>query len=100
MGILDMFKKPFPRANAEEVSRLMEELIRIGIQEDYLSEIPGRGFNSQCRHIRAREIGKRFNELGGPEMMSWAYGWVRKKAGKIPASHLEFAWNDIGDWQP
>ena len=100
MSILDLFVKPYPQANAQEVSRLLEELVRIGIQDDYLSEFPGRGFNGQCRHIRAREIGNRFQEIGGNDLMSWAFRKVRKQAGKIPASHLEYAWKDIGTWQP
>jgi hypothetical protein len=100
MSLVELFKKPYPQANAQEVKRLLEELIRIGIQDDYLSEFPGRGFNAQCRHIRAREIGSRFFEIGRKELMSWAYRQVRKQAGKTPASHLEYAWKDIGDWQP
>jgi len=33
-------------------------------------------------------------------LMQWAYAKVRKKAGKIPASHLEYTWQDVGHWQP
>lgn len=96
-----LFKpKPYSSADGKEVDSLMEELVRIGIKEDYLSETPGRGYNGQCRHIRTREIGKRLHEIGGNDLMSWAYGIVRKKAGKTPASHLEYAWIDIGSWQP
>ena len=96
-----LFKsRPYSPSESKEVTSLMDELIRIGIKEDYLSENPGYGYNSQCRHIRTREIGKRLNEIGGNELMSWAFAMVRKKAGKLPASHLEYAWNDIGDWQP
>jgi len=95
-----LFKpKPYSSTDSIEVDRLVEELIRIGIKEDYLSETPGRGYNGQCRHIRTREIGKRLNEIGGSDLMSWTYGKVRKKAGKTPASHLEYAWTDIGEWQ-
>lgn len=100
MSILDLFVKPYPSENAEEVSRLLSELIRIGLQDDYLSERPGMGFNAQCRHIRAREIGTRFHQIGGNGLMTWGYKKVRKNAGKIPASHLEYAWKDISDWQP
>ena len=101
MALFDFLKpKPYPREKAQEVDRLLNELIRIGIEEDYLSEFPGRGFNAQSRHIRAREIGKRFHEIGGNDMLSYAWDQVRKKAGKVPASHLEYAWNDIGGWQP
>ena len=100
MSFLDIFKKPYPRENAAEVESLTEELIRIGIQDDYLSERPGYGFNGQCRHIRARAIGTQLQQVGGNDLMSWAYRKVRKQAGKILASHLEYAWKDIGDWQP
>lgn len=100
MSFLDIFKKPYPQENSDEISRLLEELIRIGRQDDYLSERPGRGFNGQCRHIRAREIGTRFRQVGGNDLMSWAYRKVRKQAGKELSSHLEYAWRDIGDWQP
>lgn len=96
-----LFKpRPYSAADGKEVAALLDELIKIGIKEDYLSEIPGYGYNSQCRHIRTHEIGKRLNEIGGSNLMSWAFTRVRKKAGKVPASHLEYAWNDIGGWQP
>ena len=92
--------KPFTNADSKEVFLLLDELVRIGIKEDYLSETPGRGYNAQCRHIRTREIGKRFHDIGGDALMTWAYAKVRKAAGKVPASHLEYAWSDIGTWQP
>jgi hypothetical protein len=82
MAFLEFLKKPYPQSNAQEVKRLLDELVRIGIQEDYLSEFPGRGFNAQCRNIRAREIGIRMGEIGGNELMSWAFRRVRKQAGK------------------
>jgi hypothetical protein len=44
-------------------------------------------------------IGKRLDEIGGNELMKWAYGRVQKKAGVVPASHLEYAWQDVGQWQ-
>ncbi|MBP9676365.1 MAG: hypothetical protein KBD67_06455 [Anaerolineaceae bacterium] len=92
--------KPFTNADTREVHLLLDELVRIGIKEDYLSEFPGRGYNAQCRHIRTREIGQRFHEIGGDALMSWSYDKVRKAAGKVAASHLEFAWSEIGTWQP
>lgn len=92
--------RPYASTHSKEVVSLMDELIRIGMKEDYLSENPGYGYNGQCRHIRTRKIGKRLNEIGGNALMSWAFARVRKKAGKIPASHLEYAWTDIGGWQP
>ncbi len=88
----------YPAKDKHEVDRLVNELITIGIKEDFLSEHPGAGFNIQCRHVRAREIGKRLSEIGGLKLMNYAYDRVKKKAGKIPASHLEYAWESVGEW--
>jgi hypothetical protein len=84
----------------EEVERLLVELIDIGRKEDFLSEHPGGSFNSHCHHIRARAIGKRLNDVGGMALMQMARGRVRKKLGANLASHLDYAWNEIGDWKP
>ncbi len=102
MGFLDSLfaPKPYPSQNAKEVQDLLAELITIGIKEDYLSEYPGPGYNGQCRHVRARMIGKRLDEIGGNALMQWAYYKVQKKAGKTPASHLEYAWRDVGHFEP
>ena len=101
MGFLDALfgSKLFPSEMAAEVQALVDELITIGIKEDYLSEIPGMGYNAQCRHVRTREIGKRLDEIGGNALMLWAFEKVKKKAGKTPASHLEFAWHEVGHWE-
>ena len=100
MGFLtDLFgPKPFPAHAKQDVDKLLSELIRIGATDDYLSERPGPPFNLQCRHIRARDIGKRFHEIGGLPMMEYAHKIVRKKLGMKLVSHLEYAWSDIGDW--
>ena len=101
MGLLDVIfgSRPFPAGMASEVNTLVDELVTIGIKEDYLSEIPGMGYNAQCRHVRTRAIGKRLDEIGGNELMLWAFEKVKKKAGKVPASHLEFAWHEVGRWE-
>lgn len=100
MGFLDSLFGPklFPSHDKPEVNRLVNELINIGIKEDYLSEHPGGGYNLQCRHVRTREIGKRLSEIGGTSLMLWVFDRVRKKAGKVPASHLEYAWQEVGEW--
>lgn len=90
--------KPYPAHAKEEVDRLVNELIRIGETDDFLSERPGPLFNFQCRHIRTRDIGKRLHELGGMRLMEYVYKKVQKKLGKVLASHLEYAWTEIGDW--
>ena len=49
MGFLDSLFGPklFPSHDKPEVNRLVNELINIGIKEDYLSEHPGGGYNLQ-----------------------------------------------------
>jgi hypothetical protein len=96
--LTDLFQKPYPAPKAQEVERLIEELNRIGKTDDFLSERPGGGFNLECRHNRAREIGKRLNEIGGLALMEYANRQVRRKLGKNLSWHLEAAWKDIGDW--
>lgn len=91
--------KLYPTDMTKEVQSLIAELINIGIKEDYLSERPGNSYNAQCRHVRTRAIGKRLDEIGGNKLMQWAYGRVRKKAGKVAAAHLEYAWTDVGQWE-
>jgi len=90
--------KPYPSHAKPEVDRLVSELIRIGVTDDFLSERPGPPFNFQCRHIRSREIGKRLDELGGLRLMEFVHKKVKKKLGKTLVSHLEYAWSEIGNW--
>lgn len=101
MGFLSSLfgSKPYPPQARREVQALLEELIKIGHMDDFLSEHPGGAFNMQCRHIRTRQIGKRLDEIGGYPLMQYAYEQVRKKAGKQLASHLEYAWEEVGSWQ-
>ena len=96
--LTDLFNKPYPDHSKQDVERMLEELLRIGKTDDYLSERPGGGFNRECRHIRTREIGQRLNELGGLTLMEYANRRVRRKLGKNLSWHLEAAWKDIGDW--
>lgn len=93
-------KKPYPRELKPEVDRLIEELVRLGKVEDYLSERPGGAFNGQCHNIRARQIGKRLHEIGGLELMQMAHRQVRRKLGAQLSAHLEYCWNEIGGWIP
>jgi hypothetical protein len=83
-----------------EVARLTDELIRIGQTDDFLSERPGPPFNMQCRHIRARQIGQRLDELGGLKLMAYVYRRTKRKAGKALGSHLEYCWTEVGRWVP
>jgi hypothetical protein len=94
----NLFYKPFPSENKAEVEKLLAELIKIGQRDDFLSERPGPPFNGHCRHMRAREIGKRLDEIGGFDLMEYVYLRVKKKLGGPLASHLEYAWAEIGKW--
>jgi hypothetical protein len=102
MGILDnLFGSRLPAVPAEnrrEIDDLISELVEIGRNQDFLSERPGGEFNAQCHNIRARAIGRRFNDLGGQDLMQAVYARVRRKLGSNMASHLEYAWDGIGKW--
>ncbi len=100
MGFLqDLFlTAPCSPSDKPEVEELLNELFQIGKVDDFLSERPGLPFNSQCRHIRARKIGTRFNEIGGLQLMEYALKKIQKKLGKNMADHLEYAWSGIGQW--
>jgi hypothetical protein len=100
MGFLsDLFSKPYPSDRSREVDKLMAELFHIGVEQDYLSERPGGDYNHQCRHLRTREIGRRFDEIGGLDLMKWVHKKVKKKISKNRAEHLEYAWDGVGSWQ-
>jgi hypothetical protein len=95
-------KPPFPAQQKPEITRLMDELVRIGTHDDYLSERPGAGFNSQCRNIRAIAIGRRLHELGGVVLMEWVFNRIRKpiaKSNKSLPDHLQYAWAGVGGWR-
>lgn len=91
--------KPYPSHARQEVQDLIDELIKIGQLDDFLSEHPGGAFNVQCRHVRTRQIGTRLDAIGGYPLMEYAFDRVRKKAGKVLASHLEYAWEEVGSWK-
>lgn len=96
--LANFFNKPFPGHARQDVERLLEELVRIGKSDGFLSERPGASFNRECRNIRAREIGTRLDEIGGLALMEYANRFVRRKLGKNLSWHLEAAWKDIGQW--
>ncbi len=89
---------PAPAQDKQEVQNMIEELIEIGKRDDFLSERPGGHFNSQNRHVRARAIGKRLHEIGGMDLMEYAYRKVARKTSKQIAAHLEYCWAEIGNW--
>jgi hypothetical protein len=96
--IRDFLSPPYPSRQRDEVERLLNELLQIGKMEDFLSERPGGSFNIQCRHIRAIQIGKRFDEIGGLAMMEFAKRRVRRRLGVQLTSHLDYCWEGIGTW--
>lgn len=100
MGFLSSLfaPRPYPSESRREVADLIEELIRIGKTEDFLSEHPGGQFNVQCRHVGAIRIGRRLDTIGGLPLMQFAQEQVRRKAGKNLAGHLEYAWDELGSW--
>ena len=92
--------KNLDKGYREEAEKLIAELLVIGKKDDYLSERPGGQFNGQCHHIRTRQIGRRLNEMGGLDLMQSARERVRRKLKMTMASHLDYAWSDIGQWKP
>lgn len=102
MGFLDFLlgKNLVPAELKPEVNRMIEDLVRIGEREDFLSERSGGHFNAQFRHVRAREIGTRLDQIGGFELMEQVLKKVRKRLGSQLASHLSYSWTDIGKWVP
>ena len=101
MGFLhDLFYKPYPPHAKAEIERFIDELARIGRTDDFLSERPGGAFNIQCRHKRAREIGIRLDELGGIQLMEYILKKIQKRLNPNLASHLSYAWAEIGKWVP
>jgi hypothetical protein len=102
MSIFDFIfgSRPYPAALKPEVDRMINDLIRIGEREDFLSERSGGSFTAHCRHVRAIEIGKRLNDIGGFELMEFVLKKVRKRLGANLSSHLSYAWTDIGKWVP
>ena len=83
-----------------EVQRLLDELVKIGKTDDYLSLQPGGPFNVRCHHNRAKQIGTRLDEIGGLELMTAARAIVKRKLKATLAEHLDYCWQDIGEWKP
>lgn len=55
-------------------------------------------FDKSYRHVRAREIGARLNEMGGKKLMRAVYYRVDSATGAGP--QLSHAWAYIGNWLP
>ena len=83
----------------QEVNKLIDRLIDIGVRDDYLSLNPGGPFDIQCHHREAKYIGKRLNEIGGVPLMLAARKQVKRKLKAGMAEYLDHCWKDIGEWQ-
>lgn len=95
----DLFSKPFPSEKAPEVQKHIDELIKIGKSDDFLSERHLPGFNNQLRNVRARQIGQRLDEIGGLPLMEYVHRQVKRKTNKALGEHLEYCWDDVGKWR-
>ena len=93
------YRMPCPAEERPEVESLLAELITIGRGDDFLSERPGYGFNIQCRHIRSIQIGQRLHDIGGLALMEWTRFKIKRKLSVQLASHLDYAWDKVGDWR-
>lgn len=82
-------------------TQLVSALIQIGKFIGFLAteKENNHHFDNKKRNIEARNIGKRFYELGGKRSMLWAHGIVKQNNGSSKASHLTYAWDGIGDWR-
>ena len=92
--------RSLPAEQKQEVKELINQLIVIGKQDDFLSLVPGGPFDHQCHHRQAREIGSRLNALGGLDLMWAVRTTIRRKLKDVVAEHLDHCWKDIGGWQP
>jgi len=92
--------RKLPPQTKKEVNKLLAELVKIGKLDDFLSTQPGGPFNVRCHNIHARRIGERLNDIGGLELMQAARSHVKGKLKDVMAEHLDYCWQDIGEWQP
>jgi hypothetical protein len=104
MSIWDMiFGHPAIRAldaeQKKEVNRLLADLVKIGHLDDYLSTSPGGQFDIRCHHVGARRIGLRLHQIGGLALMQAARDHVKRKLKAVMAEHLDYCWQNIGEWK-
>jgi len=92
--------RKLPPETKKEVSKLLAELVKIGKLDDFLSTQPGGSFNVRCHNIHARRIGERLNDIGGLELMQAARSHVKGQLKDVMTEHLDYCWQDIGEWQP
>jgi tetratricopeptide (TPR) repeat protein len=93
---------------------LIDELVRIGLADGFLSTRPGGKFDEYNRHTRAQEIGHLIGKIGQqgvfktdgqPLEPALLLGIVindvqKKMGGRSHSTHLKFAWQGICGWNP
>ena len=85
--------------NKAEVKRMIDELVKIGRMDDFLSVAPGGPFDIQCHHRDAKQIGRRLNQIGGIPLMTAVRQTIQYKLKAVLAEHLDHCWKGVGDWQ-
>lgn len=86
-------------AQVREMENMVNELMDIGRGEGFLSLAAGGGFNERKRYIRAIEIGKRLNEIGGMDAMRMGGMAVSRFLDSTKGRELEACWDGIGAWR-
>ena len=87
-----------PQTKAE-VKKIVEELVKIGRLDDFISLTPGGPFDIQFHHRDAKQIGRKLNQIGGVPLMFAVRQTVKYKLKDVLAEHLDHCWKGIGDWQ-
>lgn len=82
-----------------EVKQLIEKLVVIGKQDDFLSITPGGPFDLQCHHRGAKDIGRRIHQIGGLPLMYAVRKTIRRRLKENMAEHLDHCWKGVGEWQ-
>ncbi|MFO8143293.1 MAG: hypothetical protein R6T78_01250 [Dehalococcoidales bacterium] len=83
-----------------KVDSLIQELVRIGWEEGFVEPGYGQHYDEEGRNIRARNIGKRLDEIGGLRLMKVAWWRVRFDLSPGPASRdLDIIWDGVGEWR-
>ncbi len=83
-----------------EVKQMIDQLVKIGKTDDFLSLAPGGPFDHQYHHRDAKAIGRRIYEIGGIDLMIAVRQTVKYKLKDVLAEHLDHAWKGVGTWQP
>ncbi|MDD2522319.1 MAG: hypothetical protein PHW11_05835 [Anaerolineaceae bacterium] len=86
--------------NKAEVKTMIDQLIKIGKADDFISLAPGGPFDGQLHHREAKAIGRRIHEIGGVELMMAVRQTIKNKLKDVLAEHLDHAWKGIGTWRP